>query len=152
MTHPVITDVTNRIAIRSADQRGTYLERMVAAAENGPARGRLACANLAHGFAASDTRDNTDMKFFPAEAAGGVPYLRAIQSPVPSARFCPTGGITPMNIAEYLKTPNVGCVGGSWLTPSDAVDRRDWSRISSLATVALELAGPTPEPLGGDTQ
>jgi 2-dehydro-3-deoxyphosphogluconate aldolase / (4S)-4-hydroxy-2-oxoglutarate aldolase len=64
----------------------------------------------------------TDMKFFPAEAAGGAPYLRAINSPVPAARFCPTGGITPMNLAQYLKIPNVGCVGGSWLTPSEAVE------------------------------
>jgi phosphogluconate dehydratase len=58
----VISDVTNRIAIRSADQRGTYLERIAAAAENGPARGRLACANLAHGFAASDTRDKSALR------------------------------------------------------------------------------------------
>jgi 2-dehydro-3-deoxyphosphogluconate aldolase / (4S)-4-hydroxy-2-oxoglutarate aldolase len=79
----------------------------------------------------------TDMKFFPAEAAGGVPYLRAIHSPVPAARFCPTGGITPANMAEYLQTPNVGCVGGSWLTPADAVDRRDWSQISHLARKAF---------------
>jgi 2-dehydro-3-deoxyphosphogluconate aldolase/(4S)-4-hydroxy-2-oxoglutarate aldolase len=85
----------------------------------------------------------TDMKFFPAEAAGGAPYLRAIHSPVPTARFCPTGGITPTNLAEYLKTPNVACVGGSWLTPADAVQRRDWDRISSLARVARELANPT---------
>jgi 2-dehydro-3-deoxyphosphogluconate aldolase / (4S)-4-hydroxy-2-oxoglutarate aldolase len=85
----------------------------------------------------------TDMKFFPAEAAGGVPYLRAIHSPVPAARFCPTGGITPTNIAEYLKTPNVWCVGGSWLTPADAVDRHDWSQISSLASVARGLADST---------
>ena len=85
----------------------------------------------------------TDMKFFPAEAAGGVRYLRAVHSPVPAARFCPTGGITPTNIAEYLKTPNVGCVGGSWLTPADAVDRHDWSQISSLATVARGLAEAT---------
>jgi 2-dehydro-3-deoxyphosphogluconate aldolase/(4S)-4-hydroxy-2-oxoglutarate aldolase len=84
----------------------------------------------------------TDMKFFPAEAAGGAAYLRAIHSPVPSARFCPTGGITPTNIAEYLKTPNVGCVGGSWLTPADAVERGDWGRISSLAAVALETRQP----------
>jgi phosphogluconate dehydratase len=62
MTHPVVSDVTNRIAIRSADQRGTYLERIAAAAENGPARGRLACANLAHGFAASDTRDKSALR------------------------------------------------------------------------------------------
>jgi 2-dehydro-3-deoxyphosphogluconate aldolase/(4S)-4-hydroxy-2-oxoglutarate aldolase len=82
----------------------------------------------------------TDMKFFPAEAAGGAAYLRAIHSPVPTARFCPTGGITPTNIAEYLRTPNVGCVGGSWLTAADAVDRHDWPQISSLATAARGLA------------
>jgi 2-dehydro-3-deoxyphosphogluconate aldolase / (4S)-4-hydroxy-2-oxoglutarate aldolase len=85
----------------------------------------------------------TDMKFFPAESAGGAAYLRAIHSPVPAARFCPTGGITPTNMAEYLKTPNVGCVGGSWLTPANAVDRHDWSQISSLATVARGLAVAT---------
>jgi len=62
MTHPVIAEVTNRIATRSAEQRGAYLERMAAAAENGPARGRLACANLAHGFAASDTRDESALR------------------------------------------------------------------------------------------
>jgi len=47
------------------------------------------------------------------------------------------------NIAEYLKTPNVGCVGGSWLTPANAVERSDWDRISNLATVAVELADRT---------
>jgi len=47
------------------------------------------------------------------------------------------------NIAEYLKTPNVGCVGGSWLTPANAGERSDWDRISNLATVAVELADPT---------
>jgi 2-dehydro-3-deoxyphosphogluconate aldolase/(4S)-4-hydroxy-2-oxoglutarate aldolase len=83
------------------------------------------------------------MKFFPAEAAGGAPYLKAIHSPVPAARFCPTGGITPMNLAQYLKIPNVGCVGGSWLTPSEAVERKHWATIASLAAVALELANPT---------
>jgi 2-dehydro-3-deoxyphosphogluconate aldolase / (4S)-4-hydroxy-2-oxoglutarate aldolase len=77
-----------------------------------------------------------DMKFFPAEAAGGARYLRAIHSPVPAARFCPTGGITPTKLAEYLETPNVGCVGGSWLTPADAVEGHDWSRISDLARKA----------------
>jgi phosphogluconate dehydratase len=62
MTHPIITDVTNRIAARSAERRGTYLERMAAAAENGPARGRLACANLAHGFAAAGARDKSALR------------------------------------------------------------------------------------------
>jgi phosphogluconate dehydratase len=62
MTHPVIADVTHRIATRSAEQRNRYLERMEAAAETGPARGRLACANLAHGFAASGTRDKNALR------------------------------------------------------------------------------------------
>ena len=62
MMHPVVTDATNRIADRSAKQRGRYLERMAASTENGPAHGRLACANLAHGFAASDTRDKTALR------------------------------------------------------------------------------------------
>jgi 2-dehydro-3-deoxyphosphogluconate aldolase / (4S)-4-hydroxy-2-oxoglutarate aldolase len=75
----------------------------------------------------------TEMKFFPAEAAGGATYLRAIHSPVPAARFCPTGGITPANMASYLALPNVGCVGGSWLTPAEAISRRDWTTISDLA-------------------
>jgi 2-dehydro-3-deoxyphosphogluconate aldolase / (4S)-4-hydroxy-2-oxoglutarate aldolase len=78
----------------------------------------------------------TDMKFFPAEAAGGAKYLKAIHAPVPAARFCPTGGISPTNVAEYLATPNVGCVGGSWLTPADAVERHDWAHISDLARKA----------------
>ena len=62
MTHPMITDVTARIAERSAEQRSAYLNRLTAAAETGPARGRLACANLAHGFAASDTRDKSALR------------------------------------------------------------------------------------------
>jgi 2-dehydro-3-deoxyphosphogluconate aldolase / (4S)-4-hydroxy-2-oxoglutarate aldolase len=85
----------------------------------------------------------TDMKFFPAEAAGGAPYLRAIHSPVPAARFCPTGGITPANLASYLNTPNVRCVGGSWLTPDDVVERREWPTISRLAVVARGIANST---------
>ena len=75
----------------------------------------------------------TNMKFFPAEAAGGAAYLRAIHSPVPAARFCPTGGVSPTNLTDYLALPNVGCVGGSWLTPADAVERHDWTTISDLA-------------------
>jgi 2-dehydro-3-deoxyphosphogluconate aldolase/(4S)-4-hydroxy-2-oxoglutarate aldolase len=81
----------------------------------------------------------TEMKFFPAEAAGGAAYLRAIHSPIPAARFCPTGGITPTSLASYLALPNVGCVGGSWLTPADAVGRRDWTTIANLASAAREL-------------
>ena len=78
----------------------------------------------------------TELKFFPAEAAGGTAYLRAIAAPVPAARFCPTGGITPASAPDYLALPNVGCVGGSWLTPPDLVGRGDWAAISALATTA----------------
>ena len=84
-----------------------------------------------------------EMKFFPAAASGGRAFLTAIAPVLPTARFCPTGGITPTNVVEYLATPNVGCVGGSWLTPADVVDRHDWPRISSLATAARELTDPT---------
>ncbi|GAA4086634.1 bifunctional 4-hydroxy-2-oxoglutarate aldolase/2-dehydro-3-deoxy-phosphogluconate aldolase [Nocardioides kongjuensis] len=81
----------------------------------------------------------TEMKFFPAEAAGGAPYLRAVSGPLPQARFCPTGGVTPASAPGYLALPNVGCVGGSWLTPADAVAAGDWERISKLAAEAAAL-------------
>lgn len=79
------------------------------------------------------------MKFFPAEASGGRPYLAAVAGPCPHLRFCPTGGVTPDNAADYLALPNVGCVGGSWLTPKDAVAQGDWARIESLAAQAAGL-------------
>jgi 2-dehydro-3-deoxyphosphogluconate aldolase/(4S)-4-hydroxy-2-oxoglutarate aldolase len=80
-----------------------------------------------------------ELKFFPAEAAGGVDFLRSVAAPVPSARFCPTGGITAASVESYLALPNVGCVGGSWLTPADAVAAGDWDRISALAAEAAAL-------------
>jgi 2-dehydro-3-deoxyphosphogluconate aldolase / (4S)-4-hydroxy-2-oxoglutarate aldolase len=78
----------------------------------------------------------TELKFFPAEASGGADYLRSIGSPIPAAQFCPTGGITTANAAQYLALPNVGCVGGSWITPSDVVAAQDWARITGLAAAA----------------
>jgi 2-dehydro-3-deoxyphosphogluconate aldolase/(4S)-4-hydroxy-2-oxoglutarate aldolase len=76
----------------------------------------------------------TEMKFFPAEVSGGVDFLKAIGGPIPHARFCPTGGISEANAASYLALPNVGCVGGSWLTPADALRAKDWDRIITLAS------------------
>lgn len=78
----------------------------------------------------------TELKFFPAEAAGGAPYLKSVSSPIAAARFCPTGGISTANAAQYLALPNVGCVGGSWITPPDALAGRDWARVSELAAEA----------------
>ena len=80
-----------------------------------------------------------EMKFFPAEASGGAPYLKALASPVPAARFCPTGGVSPSNATDYLALPNVGCVGGSWLTPADALAAEDWGRVEALAREAAAL-------------
>lgn len=81
----------------------------------------------------------TEMKFFPAEASGGAAYLKSIASPLPGARFCPTGGITAASAPGYLALPNVGCVGGSWLTPGDALADKDWGRVTALAAAAAAL-------------
>lgn len=79
------------------------------------------------------------VKFFPAEAAGGAPALRAIGAPIPQVSFCPTGGITPANARDYLSLPNVVCAGGSWVAPREAVEAGDWDRITGLARDAAEL-------------
>lgn len=81
----------------------------------------------------------TELKFFPAEASGGAAFLKSIASPVPAARFCPTGGITAASAASYLSLSNVGCVGGSWLTPADALAAGDWDRVARLASEAAAL-------------
>lgn len=83
----------------------------------------------------------TEMKLFPAEQSGGAAFLKSIGAPVPQARFCPTGGITQGSAPAYLALDNVGCVGGSWLTPADAVAARDWSRVSTLAAETTYLRG-----------
>lgn len=83
-----------------------------------------------------------EMKFFPAQAAGGTAYLRSLAGPLPQARFCPTGGIGPQTAPEYLSLPNVGCVGGSWMVPAEAVAAGDWGRIEELARAAAGL-GPS---------
>lgn len=79
-------------------------------------------------------------KFFPAENAGGIPMLKAIAGPIPSVTFCPTGGISPENYNNYLKLPNVACVGGSWLAPADAVRDKNWARVTELAQQAVKNA------------
>jgi len=76
----------------------------------------------------------TEMKFFPAAAAGGPKAVKALAGPLPEITFCPTGGIDRASSADYLALPNVACVGGSWLTPSDLVAAGDWEAITALAT------------------
>lgn len=79
------------------------------------------------------------MKFFPAEQAGGAPYLKALSSPLADLRFCPTGGVSLKNAADYLSLPNVICVGGSWVAPKQAVIDGDWQSIENLAREAAKL-------------
>ena len=79
------------------------------------------------------------MKFFPAEPAGGVAYLKALSSPLAGVSFCPTGGITPANARDYLTLPNVVCVGGSWVAPKELVNAGDWKAITRLAEDACAL-------------
>lgn len=82
------------------------------------------------------------LKFFPATAAGGMPMLKALAGPFADVVFCPTGGITPETAPQFLALPNVRVCGGSWLTPQDAVDNKDWARITALARAAGALRRP----------
>lgn len=79
------------------------------------------------------------LKFFPAEAAGGIPMLKSIGAPIPQVSFCPTGGISPQSAPNYLALNNVVCVGGSWVTPSDLVAAENWTEIEALASQASGL-------------
>lgn len=79
----------------------------------------------------------THLKFFPAEASGGVKALKAIGGPFPDIKFCPTGGISPSNYNDYLALPSVRCAGGSWLAPEDAMINGDWDKITELAKQAV---------------
>lgn len=79
------------------------------------------------------------LKFFPAEASGGAPALKAIGAPFPQITFCPTGGVTPGNATSYLNLPNVICAGGSWVARKDLVERGDWAGIETLAREAGAL-------------
>jgi 2-dehydro-3-deoxyphosphogluconate aldolase / (4S)-4-hydroxy-2-oxoglutarate aldolase len=81
----------------------------------------------------------TELKFFPAMQAGGPAMLKAWHGPFNDVRFCPTGGVTAANAGEFLALTNVACVGGSWLTPADAVAAGDWARITRLASEAAGL-------------
>jgi 2-dehydro-3-deoxyphosphogluconate aldolase/(4S)-4-hydroxy-2-oxoglutarate aldolase len=84
-------------------------------------------------------RGYTSLKFFPAEPAGGVPYLKALAGPLPGIRFCPTGGITAQIAPRYLALPSVACVGGSWMVPPALVAAGDWPAIERLAAEAATL-------------
>jgi len=84
----------------------------------------------------------TELKLFPAQQAGGIGMLKALGGPFPDVTFCPTGGVSVASAPDFLALPNVACVGGSWLTPADAVAGGDWPRIRSLAQQAAALRKP----------
>ena len=113
---PRLLDAADDIAIPLLPGIGTPTEAMTAA-ERG------------YGF----------LKFFPAEALGGAPVLKAFASPLPDITFCPTGGIDLEKAKIYLALPNVICVGGSWIIPADAIAAGDFGRIENLAREAAAL-------------
>jgi 2-dehydro-3-deoxyphosphogluconate aldolase/(4S)-4-hydroxy-2-oxoglutarate aldolase len=79
-------------------------------------------------------------KLFPAQQAGGIGMLKALGAPFPEVVFCPTGGITRATAPEFLALPNVACVGGSWVAPTDKIRAGDWAAIEQLARDAAGLA------------
>jgi 2-dehydro-3-deoxyphosphogluconate aldolase/(4S)-4-hydroxy-2-oxoglutarate aldolase len=81
------------------------------------------------------------LKLFPAVPAGGVGMLNALAGPLGDVMFCPTGGVSQENAPQFLACPNVACVGGSWLTPKEALQAGDWERVTTLAKAASALRG-----------
>ena len=88
-------------------------------------------------------RGYTVQKFFPAEQSGGAAFLKSIGSPIPQVSFCPTGGIGPKNVGDYLSLGTVLCVGGSWVAPKDRLAAGDWDGIAALARAAAALPRKT---------
>ncbi len=79
------------------------------------------------------------LKFFPAEYCGGVKLLNAFNGPFKGVKFCPTGGISTDNMHSYLNLENVLCVGGSWLTPKNLIQNKEWDKITEICKRSLAL-------------
>ncbi|GAA7906587.1 bifunctional 4-hydroxy-2-oxoglutarate aldolase/2-dehydro-3-deoxy-phosphogluconate aldolase [Helicobacter pylori] len=77
------------------------------------------------------------LKFFPAEYCGGVKLLNAFNGPFKGVKFCPTGGISIDNMRSYLNLENVLCVGGSWLTPKNLIQNKEWDKITEICKRSL---------------
>jgi 2-dehydro-3-deoxyphosphogluconate aldolase/(4S)-4-hydroxy-2-oxoglutarate aldolase len=82
----------------------------------------------------------SEVKFFPATIAGGIPMIKALSSVFRTMRFMPTGGVSPDNLGDFLQVPAVLACGGSWLTPADAIAADNYDRITTLAREALQIA------------
>lgn len=111
---------------------------LAAALADAPVPALPGCATVSEAMTLA-ARGFRVLKFFPAEASGGVAWLKSVAAPLPDAKFCPTGGIDQRNAAAYLACPNVFAVGGSWVAPKDALAAGDFPRITALARDAVAL-------------
>ncbi|HEY0354149.1 MAG TPA: bifunctional 4-hydroxy-2-oxoglutarate aldolase/2-dehydro-3-deoxy-phosphogluconate aldolase [Enterovirga sp.] len=112
--------------------------RMAEALAASPIPAMPGCATITEALTLAEQGFLT-LKFFPAGQSGGPAWLKSAIGPVPHVRFCPTGGVDQKNAGEYLACPNVLCVGGSWVTPKDALAARDFATIGRLAREAAAL-------------
>lgn len=138
---PADLDASARAGARFAVSPGST-PALLAAAEASALPWLPAAATASEAMALFE-RGYRFLKFFPAVPAGGVPLLRAWASPLPGIRFCPTGGVTPASAPDFLASPNVVCVGGSWLSPKDLLRAGDWVRIEQLARAAAAIRPAT---------
>lgn len=111
--------------------------RLVQAAESWPVPFLPGAVTASEAMSLSDLGYRV-LKFFPAEASGGAPALKAFAPPLQGILFCPTGGIDAKNVANYLALPNVAAVGGSWVAPAKLVEKGDWAGITALARAAAQ--------------
>jgi 2-dehydro-3-deoxyphosphogluconate aldolase/(4S)-4-hydroxy-2-oxoglutarate aldolase len=111
---------------------------LAAALAKAPVPALPGCATVSEAMALA-ARGFPVVKFFPAEAAGGIAFLRGVGAPLATLKFCPTGGIDMRNAAAYLALPNVVAIGGSWVAPKDAIEAGDFARITALAREAAKL-------------
>ncbi len=81
----------------------------------------------------------SEIKFFPASAAGGIPFIKSLLSPLPNLKFCPTGGISYETASEWLSLVNVSCVGGSWIAPAKDINDQNFSEITARAKQVTKL-------------
>lgn len=115
-------------------------ERLALAAAAAPLPFLPGCATVSEAMTLAELGFGI-VKFFPAEASGGVDFLKSVAPVLQHMKFCPTGGIDAEKAKRYLALPNVVCIGGSWVAPADAVAAGDWARITELARAAAQLRG-----------
>ena len=147
---PGVGTVTKAAQLAEAKRAGAlfavspgFTPRLTAAARERGVAFLPGVATVSEAMQAADA-GHTCLKFFPASAAGGPPFLRAVSQPLPDLLFCPTGGIDAASAPGYLALPNVICVGGSWVVPEPAVRARDWGRIQTLAASASVMRAGAP--------